>query len=177
MFEAFDPYLIDPLARLRCTESRISDCLEISTLEILQIAWFPEGKCISGNLSGYQSYMAIRNSEAGKAERNCKDGCPTRKSIPALFPTLFLISAVSRHLLCRNRVTDRESFRTRFSLRVRNCEWARRSRWKLRRGKIRSSSRRIYKTIFLLGSNQTRPRKTRVVASSQVDNIDQSPKR
>lgn len=85
MFEVFDLYLIDPLARLGTllgTESRISDCLETSTLEILQIAWFPEGKCISGNLSGYQSYMEIRNTKSrGRKRRDCKNGCPMKKFI------------------------------------------------------------------------------------------------
>lgn len=62
------------LILLRCTESRISDCLETSTLEILQIAWFPEGKCISGNLSGYQIYIGIRNINAENREKGCRKG-------------------------------------------------------------------------------------------------------
>jgi len=62
------------LILLRCTESRISDCLETSTLEILQIAWFPEGKCISGNLSDYQIYMGMRNIDAEGRENGCRKG-------------------------------------------------------------------------------------------------------
>lgn len=65
----------------RCIESRISDCLETLVLEILQIAWFPEGKCISGNLSGYQSYMEIRNTKSGgrKREEIVRTDVPMRK--------------------------------------------------------------------------------------------------
>lgn len=106
-FEIFDLYLIDPLARLRCTESRISDCLETLVLEILQIAWFPEGKCISGNLSGYQSYMEIRNIKSGdRRRRDCKNGCSNEKIyIQFASSILFFnitVSSCNKYLILQN---------------------------------------------------------------------------